>query len=454
MTIDTVILAAGKGSRMVSKIPKVMHTLAGIPLLQHVFNTAAQLNSNRIHIVYGDGGDRVRDAFSHLDGVNWILQDQQLGTGHAVKQVLPHAKTDQLLILYGDVPLIRPQTMQQLIEKTPLDSLGILLAQAENPTGLGRVVRNKQGNIIRIVEERDATPQEKNIKEINTGILVCPLNLLKNGLPLLRSHNQQQEYYLTDIVAFAVEQGIKITDFCINAMSEVQGINDLAQLAQAERYYQQQKARELALLGVKIVDHQRFDVRGDDVNIEPDVVIDINVVLEGKVTIKRDTVVSANCILKNCAIGAGVTILPNTIIDGAHIADGCQVGPFARIRPDTVLHENAKVGNFVEIKKTEMGIASKANHLTYLGDSIIGDSVNIGAGTITCNYDGVNKSKTVIKNGAFIGSNVALVAPVTVGEASTVGAGSTITRDVPDGHLGISRTKQKNFQGWRKKQEG
>lgn len=448
MVIDTVILAAGKGSRMVSKLPKVMHTLAGIPLLQHVFNTAAQLDNNRIHIVYSS--DQVRDAFSHLHGVNWVLQDQQLGTGHAVKQVLPHCKTDRLLVLYGDVPLIRAQTLQQFIKKTSPDSLGILLAQTKNPAGLGRIVRDKQGNIIRIVEERDATPQEKSIKEINTGILLCPLNLLKNGLPLLKSHNQQQEYYLTDIVAFAVEQGIKIADFCIPAMNEVQGINDLAQLAQAERYYQQQKARELALAGVKIIDHQRFDVRGE-VTIEPDVVIDINVVLEGIVSIKRDSIIGANCTLKNCEIGAGVTILPNTLIDGARIADGCQVGPFARIRPDTVLRENAKVGNFVEIKKTEMGVGSKANHLTYLGDSTIGDAVNIGAGTITCNYDGVNKSKTVIKNGAFIGSNTALVAPVVVGEASTVGAGSTITHDVPDGHLGISRVKQKNFEGWRKK---
>lgn len=449
MAIDTVILAAGKGSRMVSKLPKVLHTLAGIPLLQHVFNTAAQLDNNRIHTVYST--DEVRDAFSPITGVNWVLQGQQLGTGHAVKQVLPHVKANQLLVLYGDVPLIRPETLQQFVEKTPPDSLGILLAQAENPTGLGRIVRDKQGNIIRIVEECDATPQEKSIKEINTGILLCPLNLLKKGLPLLKSHNQQQEYYLTDIVAFAVEQGIKIADFCVPAMNEVQGINDLAQLAQAERYYQQQKARELALAGVKIIDHQRFDVRDEQLNIEPDVVIDINVVLEGNVSIKRDSIIGANCTLKNCEIGAGVTILPNTLIDGARIADGCQVGPFARIRPDTVLGENAKVGNFVEIKKTEIGIGSKANHLTYLGDSIIGDSVNIGAGTITCNYDGVNKSKTVIKNGAFIGSNTALVAPVVVGEASTVGAGSTITHDVPDGHLGISRVKQKNFEGWRKK---
>ncbi len=451
MTLSTVILAAGKGSRMNSELPKVLHTVGGIPLLQHVINAARQLNDNTIHIVYGNGGDRVRSSFSALSDIHWVSQTQQYGTGHAVQQALPACgKNDRVLVLYGDVPLIQVKILKQLLSETPPEGLGLLVAKVSKPAGLGRIIRDKQQKVTRIVEDRDANSEQKKITEINTGIMVCPQHLLAEWLPLLQTHNQQQEYYLTDVVALAVKNKISVTGICVDDADEVQGVNDLWQLANVERYYQQRQARKFALSGVKLLDYQRFDIRGNDIEIAVGVVIDINVILEGRIRIAKNVTIGANCILKDCEISEGVTILPNTVIDGAVIKSGVQVGPFSRIRPETILEKNSKVGNFVEIKKTCLGESSKANHLSYLGDTMVGNQVNIGAGTITCNYDGVNKSQTVIKDGAFVGSNTALVAPVIVGEKATIGAGSTITQNAPDKALTVSRSKQKSFEGWKK----
>ncbi len=448
--LATLILAAGKGRRMGTHLPKVMHCLAGIPLLQHVINTAQCLNNNSIHVIYNDQS-AVRESFAQLTQVNWVNQEQPLGTGHAVQQALPFCQENaRVLILYADVPLIQAATLQRLLTETPHDGLGILVAEVPDPSGLGRIIRDAQGRIDHIVEDKDATQTQRRIQEINTGIMVCSRRYLDKWLSLLTANNHQGEYYLTDIVALAVKQGVAVNSVSVASIAEIQGVNNLDQLAKLERHYQQENAKQLALSGVRIMDANRFDVRGGQAQIASDVIIDINVVIEGKVIIASGAHIGAHCILKDCEIGADVTVLPYTLIEGAKIASGSQVGPFARIRPGTVLANDVKVGNFVEVKNTYLGAESKVSHLSYLGDAKLGSAVNIGAGTITCNYDGANKWQTVIEDRAFVGSNTALVAPIRVGKSATIAAGSTITQDAPDDALTVSRSRQKSFSAWQR----
>lgn len=448
MHLRVIILAAGKGKRMASEIPKVMHTLAGVPLLQRVYNAATALNPYSIQIVYGNGRGLIRKSFEHLEA-EWVHQEEQLGTGHAVLQALPGCNDeDRVLILYGDVPLLSSQTLRNLLEITPVDSIGLLVANVTDPFGLGRIVRDPAGRIMGIVEERDADEAHRRIKEINTGILVCPGKLLKQKLPNLKPHNNQKELYLTDLIALAVAENIAVKTVCASSEHEVRGVNDLWQLGELERWYQEQQAKQLSLAGVRVLDPRRLDLRGDEIKIAADVTLDVNVILEGKTSIGKHSKIGANCVIKDTVIGEHVTILPNTVIEGAIIQQGCQVGPFARLRQGTELAEDAKVGNFVETKKIKLGVGSKASHLTYLGDATIGAHVNIGAGTITCNYDGVNKWETIIRDGAFIGSNTSLVAPVEIGENATIGAGSTVSNQVPANQLTLARARQQTIEGW------
>lgn len=449
MGLKVIILAAGKGRRMMSDVPKVLHTVGGIPLLTHVVKTAQQLEANGIYIVYGNGGDTVHKVLENLP-VNWIEQSQQLGTGHAVMQAMPYCEdSDQILILYGDVPLIAVDTLRRLLRDTPLNGLGLVVAEMADPTGFGRIIRNDVANIIGIVEHKDATDLQRQIKEINTGIMTMPAGQLKAWLPKLTNQNQQNEYYLTDIVALAVASGLPVGGVMVNRIEEIQGVNDRVQLASLERRYQRRFAKQLMLKGVTIADPRRIDIRGE-VDIASDVTLDINVVLEGTVKIGKNCYIGANVVLRNATLGEHVIIEAHSVIDGAVIHSHCQVGPFARIRPGTVLDENVHVGNFVEVKKTSLGKGSKANHLAYLGDTIIGVGVNIGAGCITCNYDGANKWQTTIEDNAFIGSNTSLVAPLIVGTGATIGAGSTITRNVPAQQLTLSRSLQQSFANWKR----
>lgn len=452
MNLSIVILAAGNGKRMRTSLPKVLHCLAGKPLLAHVFNTAEELSPETIYIVHGNGGDKVRQELQHLPA-EWIKQAEQKGTGHAVQQAISHIAEDQrVLVLYGDVPLISAVTLRYLLEKTPEDSLGILTAQFDNPQGFGRIIRDEYGHVTAIVEHKDASESQLQIKEINTGIITTSAKNLKRWLPQLTAKNAQGEYYLTDIVALAVDEGGAVYTTAATTTEEVQGVNNLGELAKLERYYQLQQAQYFMAQGVTLLDPYRFDVRGE-VNIEQDTYIDVNVVFEGKVTIGAGTRIGPNCWLRDVTIGKAVEVLANTIIDGATIEDHAVVGPFARIRPGTHLAEAAKIGNFVEVKNTKLGPHSKANHLTYLGDATIGKNANIGAGTITCNYDGVNKFATVIEDGVFIGSNTALVAPVVIGENATIGAGSTITQDAPANKLTLARARQCSIDTWQRLQK-
>lgn len=450
MALNVVILAAGKGKRMASKIPKVLHPLAGISLLERVVKTVQSLHADTINIIYGNGDNTVPEKLSELP-VRWIKQEEQLGTGHAVLQALPFIKNDdQVLILYADVPLISTKTLKHLLETTPHNGLGLVVVELEDPTGLGRIIRNEMGNIVRIVEHKDASTKQLKIREVNTGIMTMRGKHLKKWLPKLENSNRQKEYYLTDVVALAVAEDFPVGGVLARYHQEVQGVNDRWELALLERYYQRRIAKRLALAGATIVDPDRIDVRGDDVHVGHDVTIDINVVLDGKVRIGKKTYIGPNVVLKNVTIGDNVKILSNSVVEGATIANDCKVGPFARIRPESVLEKGAKVGNFVEMKKAKLGRGSKASHLSYLGDATIGSEVNIGAGTITCNYDGVNKWQTTIKDYAFIGSNTALVAPVIVAEGATIGAGSTITQDAPPNQLTIARIKQSTINGWQR----
>jgi len=450
MGLSIVILAAGKGERMASDIPKILHPLGGIPLLERVVSTVQALKADKIHIVYGNGGSAVHDELSYLP-VHWVRQEEQLGTGHAVLQALPHCKDDdQVLVLYGDVPLISLKTLRHLLKNTPHTGLGLVVAELENPTGLGRIIRNEMGNIVRIVEHKDATPTQLKICEINTGIMTATVQRLKNWLPQLKNSNCQKEYYLTDIVALAVADGYPVGGIMAHCSEEVKGVNDRWELANLERHFQRTMAKKLALAGATIIDPNRLDMRGDDVHVAHDVTIDVNVVLEGKIRIGKNSTIGPHVVLKNVTIGDNVEILSNTVIEDATIANNCTIGPFSRIRPGTVLQDNVKIGNFVETKKQKYGQSSKANHLAYLGDTTIGSHVTIGAGTITCNYDGANKWQTTIKDYAFIGSNTALVAPVTIAEGATIGAGSTITQDVPPNQLTIGRARQCTVNNWKR----
>lgn len=449
MTLSIIILAAGQGKRMKSSLPKVLHPLAGVPLLQRVVNTAQELGAKNIYVVYGNGGGLVRNTMQRLD-VQWIEQTEQLGTGHAVMQALPAIpENHQVLILYGDVPLISKKTLQKLLDETPKNSLGILIAERANPFGYGRMLRDATGKIIAIVEQKDASLKQRKIKEINTGILTTTAKRLKEWLPKLANHNAQKEYYLTDVVALAVLDGCEVAGVIAESVEETQGVNDHVELAKLERYYQQQIAQQLMLQGVTLMDPNRIDVRGELI-VDKDVVIDVNVIAEGKVNIGANSKIGPNNFLRNVEIGRNVEIYANCVLEDAKIADGCRIGPFARIRPGgSELAKNVHVGNFVEIKKVQLGENSKANHLAYIGDAVIGKNVNVGAGVITCNYDGANKYQTTIKDGAFIGSDSQLIAPVTIGENAYIGSGSTINKDAPPNKLTIARAKQVTIDNWK-----
>ncbi len=448
MKLNVIILAAGQGTRMRSDIPKVLHTLGGRPLLQHVIETAQQLTPETINVVYGHGADQVLAKFSGWP-VQWAEQAEQLGTGHAVQQVSLSDGDGIVLILYGDVPLLKKQTLQRLLETAESERLALLTVKLANPTGYGRIVRDDQGQVQRIVEEKDASDAEKTITEVNTGIMALPSFYLKQWLNRLENNNAQGEFYLTDVIAMAVTDGILVETVLAENEFEVQGINNKRQLAELERAYQQSQAEILMDQGATLRDPSRFDLRGE-VEVGRDVEIDVNVVMEGRVKLGNRVKIGPNVVIRNAVVDDDVEILAHSIIDDAQIGPGSRIGPFARLRPGTCLARGTHVGNFVEIKKSIVGEGSKINHLSYVGDSEVGGGVNIGAGTITCNYDGVNKFKTVIEDGAFIGSDTQLVAPVRVGRGATIGAGSTITRDAPEGKLTLSRSKQITVDNWQR----
>ncbi|GAB2926629.1 bifunctional UDP-N-acetylglucosamine diphosphorylase/glucosamine-1-phosphate N-acetyltransferase GlmU [Rheinheimera gaetbuli] len=452
MALNVVILAAGKGTRMKSDLPKVLHKVAERPMVQHVIDTARALGAAKPQLVYGYGAEALQAVLGEQP-LHWVLQAEQLGTGHAVAQAIPNiADDDTVLVLYGDVPLTRLETLQQLLAVKPANGLAILTVNLVNPTGYGRIVRageNNSGKVVGIVEQKDATAEQLQIKEVNSGIMALPGKQLKNWLSRLSNSNAQGEYYLTDVIAMAHGEGVEIaTAQPLNPM-EVEGANNRVQLAALERAYQQRQAEELMLSGANLRDPARVDIRGS-IEVGNDVMIDINVIFEGRVVLGKGVTIGANCILKDCIIGDNTEIKPNSMIEKASVGAGCSVGPYARLRPDSIMLDDSHVGNFVEMKKTTLGKGSKANHLTYLGDAVIGAKVNVGAGTITCNYDGVNKFVTTIKDGAFIGSNSSLVAPVTVGVNATVGAGSVLTRDAEDGELVVARAKQRHIADWQR----
>ena len=451
MDLAIVILAAGKGTRMRSALPKVAHPLAGKPMLGHVLDAARALSPARLCVVYGHGGDRVQREVPATD-VTWVEQAEQLGTGHAVAQAMPHVDQEVVLILYGDVPLIQPETLQAFVQRVDPQTLALMTLDMDDPGAYGRIVRNDAGAVQAIVEYKDATDAQKAIREINTGILACPRAFLAEALPKLSSNNAQGEYYLTDVIAMAVAAGLKIDTVQPAHAWEVDGVNDRVQLARLERIWQRQQAEALMRGGASVMDPARLDIRGRVICGE-DVVLDINTVLVGDVTLGDRVTIGPNCLIRNARIAAGTHVEANSVIDGAEVGEDCQIGPFARLRPGTRLASGAKIGNFVETKKADIGPGSKVNHLSYIGDAHIGADANIGAGTITCNYDGVNKFETKIGDNAFIGSNSALVAPVRIGAGATVGAGSVVTHDVPDEQLAVARSKQRNLSGWKRPQK-
>lgn len=445
--LNIVILAAGKGTRMHSDVPKVLHAIAGKPLLQHVLDTATALNPCKIVVIYGHGGEKVPQTLTQ-NTAQFVLQQPQLGTGHAVQQALPHLDdATDTLVLYGDVPLIQQDTIKKILAHK--NEVTLLTQHLDVPKGYGRIVRNNAGKVCSIVEEKDATPEQCQIQEINTGILSAPTGLLREWLSKLRNENAQSEYYLTDIVAMAVAQGVTTRTVQPDHDWEVMGINSKVQLAQLERQWQQELANRLLVQGVTLSDPDRLDIRGE-LLCERDVEIDVGCIFEGKVHLGKGVKVGAYSVIRNTRIASHTLIAPYSHIDQAEIGERCHVGPFARIRPGSKLQNEVHIGNFVEIKNSEIANNSKANHLSYIGDATIGSRVNIGAGTITCNYDGANKFRTVIEDDAFIGSDTQLVAPVTIGRGATIGAGSTITKDTPVGELTLSRAKQVTVTGWQR----
>jgi bifunctional UDP-N-acetylglucosamine pyrophosphorylase/glucosamine-1-phosphate N-acetyltransferase len=447
-----VILAAGQGKRMKSDLPKVLQPLAGEPLLAHVLKTAKALQAASIHVVYGYGGEAVKHALSH-EPVAWVLQAEQLGTGHAVMQALPHIPDEQrVLILYGDVPLVSAATLEQLLSACTPASLGVLTVIAADPTGYGRVIRDGAGTVVRIVEQKDANTKERAIREINTGLMAVGAGQLRKWLGMVRNDNSQGEYYLTDIALLAARDGVRVSAVVAPTESEVAGVNDKVQLAQLEAALRRQRATELMLAGATLADPERIDIRGD-VSLGRDVFIDVNVVLSGRVVLGDRARIGPNCFLKDCEIGADTELHPNCVVDRSVIGARNSIGPFARLRPESRLHEDVHIGNFVEVKKSEIGAGSKANHLTYLGDATVGQKVNVGAGTVTVNYDGVNKWRTEIGDNAFIGSGSMLVAPLKIGAGANTGAGSTITRNAPDGKLTVARARQVTLEGWKRPQK-
>ena len=448
MSLDIVILAAGQGTRMRSALPKVLHPVAGKSMLGHVIDTARALQPQSIQVVIGHGAEQVRLRLAG-DDLDYVVQAEQLGTGHAVAQALPNLSAERVLILYGDVPLIEAETLQRLLQKVGPEQLALLTVTLDDPTGYGRIVRDARGEVQAIVEHKDASDEQKAIREGNTGILAVPGSRIGEWLGRLSNSNAQGEYYLTDVIAMAVADGLRVaTEQPLDAM-EVQGANDRIQLAELERHYQQRAARRLMAQGVTLRDPARFDVRGE-VSVGRDVLIDVNVVLEGTVVIEDDVQIGPNCVIKDSTLRRGAIIKANSHLEGAVVGEGADCGPFARLRPGAVLGKKAHVGNFVELKNATLGDGAKAGHLSYLGDAEIGARTNIGAGTITCNYDGANKFKTVMGEDVFIGSNSSLVAPLHLGDGATTGAGSTITEDVPAHTLGLGRGRQRNIDGWQR----
>jgi bifunctional UDP-N-acetylglucosamine pyrophosphorylase/glucosamine-1-phosphate N-acetyltransferase len=467
MRLDVVILAAGKGTRMNSNLPKVMHKIAGKPMIEHVVDCASSLGTEHIHLVVGHGADVIKRHFlgddSHegyvsyegLKGseLSFVSQDNQLGTGHAVQQAMPNIPArsveDRVLVLYGDVPLVSKDTLKELIDTSATAPLGVLTLFTQNPEGLGRIIRDDSHQLRAIVEERDASEEQKGINEVNSGILVSSAIELKDWLSRLSNDNAQGEYYLTDIIAMAVADGHVVESLTTGDEYEVQGVNDKLQLCMLERHFQMIQAQALLATGVTVMDPTRVDIRGD-ISYGRDLTIDVNVVLEGQIKLGNNVSIGANCLIKDATLGDDVTLLPGTIIDGAVIGNAATIGPYARLRPGTVLADSVKIGNFVETKKAVMGNGSKANHLAYIGDATIGANVNIGAGTIFCNYDGVNKHTTTLGDNVFVGSNSVLVAPVELENGVFVAAGSVINRAVPSDNLAVGRAKQRNVTGWKR----
>lgn len=448
--LNIVILAAGMGKRMQSALPKVLHHLGGQPLLARVVETARTLSPEKICVIYGHGGEQVRQALPDNDLV-WIEQAEQLGTGHALMQALPALDHEgSTLVLFGDVPLIKTATLAKLVDAAQGNVCALLTAELENPFGYGRIIRAPEnGNVVAIVEEKDASPEQKSIREINTGVMLIPNSYLHDWLPKLENSNQQQEYYLTDIISLAVNQGIDIAAVQPENTWEILGVNNKVHLAQLERIFQTENANKLMEQGVTLSDPSRIDIRGQ-LSCGRDVEIDVNCIFEGQVVLGDNVIVKANCILKNVSVADGAVIAPFSVIEDAEVGASAQIGPFARIRPGSRLGSNVRIGNFVEVKNSIIANASKANHLSYIGDTQIGEHVNIGAGTITCNYDGANKHQTIIEDDVFIGSDTQLIAPVKIAKGTTIGAGSTITHNTPAEKLTLSRSKQVTIDGWQR----
>jgi bifunctional UDP-N-acetylglucosamine pyrophosphorylase / glucosamine-1-phosphate N-acetyltransferase len=448
--LEIVLLAAGRGTRMRSDLPKVLHELAGRPLVSHVIHTARLLKPGKLCVVYGFGGEALRQTLAD-ENLTFVQQTEQLGTGHAVMQAAARALTpgSVTLVLYGDVPLTRPETLGPLVNAARTGKVGLLTVNLNHPDGYGRIIRDEANRVARVVEQKDATPQERAIHEVNTGILAVPTNLLFGWLSRLTNANAQREYYLTDVVAMAVADGIEIQSSQPAFEWEVLGVNSKIQLAELERLYQQLQARALLEAGVTLMDPERIDIRGELV-CGRDVAIDVNCVFEGRVELGDGVAIGPNCVLRNSRVASRTRVDAYTLLDAADVGANCKLGPFSRIRPGTVLGQDVHVGNFVELKNSQVDDGSKINHLSYVGDASVGKKVNIGAGTITCNYDGANKHRTVIEDDAFIGSDSQLVAPVTVGKGATLGAGTTLTRDAPAGELTLSRAKQASVAGWQR----
>ncbi|AAP96302.1 Bifunctional GlmU protein [[Haemophilus] ducreyi 35000HP] len=445
---SVVILAAGKGTRMYSDLPKVLHPIAGKSMVKHVIDTVKQMDAKQIHLVYGHGGDLLK---THLktEPLNWVLQAEQLGTGHAMQQAATFFADDEnILMLYGDTPLITAQTLTRLIAAKPANGIALLTVELADPTGYGRIIR-QNGSVVAIVEQKDASPTQLTICEVNTGVMVASGASFKKWLSRLNNQNAQGEYYITDIIAMANQEGYSVQAVQANTLMEVEGANNHLQLAALERFYQQTQAEKLLLSGVSLMDPHRFDLRGS-LQYGKDIQIDVNVILEGEVKLGNRVRIGAGCILKNCVVGDDVDIKPYSVFENAIIGNKAQVGPFARLRPGAKLEAESHVGNFVEIKNAHIGKGSKVNHLAYVGDAEVGENCNLGAGVITCNYDGANKFKTTIGNNVFVGSDVQLIAPVNIADGATIGAGATITKNIAENELVISRVPQRHIQGWQR----
>lgn len=446
--LSVVILAAGKGTRMYSDLPKVLHPIAGKPMVKHVIDTAKQLDSQQIHLIYGHGADLLKAHLSE-EPVNWVFQAEQLGTGHAMLQAAPFFADDEnIVMLYGDAPLITPNTLARLVAAKPENGIALLTVELEDPTGYGRIIR-ENGSVVAIIEHKDANEEQLSIKEVNTGVMVASGASFKKWLKNLNNNNAQGEYYITDVIAMANQDGFKVQAVQATEFMEVEGANNRLQLAALERFYHKREAEKLLLSGVTIIDPSRFDIRGT-LTHGKDVQIDVNVILEGDIKLGNNVKIGAGCILKNCEIGDNVEIKPYSVIEDSIVGAKSAIGPFSRLRPGAELAEETHIGNFVEIKKSTIGKGSKVNHLTYVGDAEVGKDCNIGAGVITCNYDGANKFKTIIGDNVFVGSDSQLVAPVTIASGSTIGAGATVTKDVGENELVISREPQRHIQGWQR----